>query len=68
MNDHEELADQREAEADRLERENEHVGEGADAARDAHAKANADSMIPEALGEDDPGRRADDDEDQAPEK
>lgn len=59
MSDHGELADQREDEADGMERDSELVGEGADSARDALSKAQADELIPEPLGEDDPGQRDD---------
>ena len=56
MSDHGELSDQRDGEADAMEREGERVREGADAARDALKKAYADAAIPEPMGEDDPGR------------
>ncbi len=54
MSDHSELADQREQELDKLERENERIGEGADDARDALERSHKDELVPEALGEDDP--------------
>lgn len=66
MSDHDELADQREQEADRLERENERVGEGADAARHALQQAQKDELIPAAMGADEPARGSKPDED--PEK
>ena len=54
MTDHDELAEQREQEADELERDSERVGEGADQARHALAQAQKDELIPEAMGADDP--------------
>lgn len=63
MTDHDELADQREQEADKLERENERVGEGADAARDALQRAQRDELVPEAMGADDPAHGSRPDED-----
>jgi len=58
MSDHGELADQREKEADRLEREHQRVGEEADEARGAFDRAKSDALVPEALGEDDPAHPA----------
>ncbi len=60
MSDHRELADQRDEEADGLERESERVGEGVEAAKQAVDTADAESMIPSAMGEDDPGYRDED--------
>jgi hypothetical protein len=57
MSDHNELADQREEEADKLERESERIGEGTDAARDAVKRSQQDELVPAPLGEDDPARR-----------
>ena len=57
MEDHRELADQRDEEADKLERENERIGEGIDDARQAVDSAHGDELVPEPLGDDDPARR-----------
>jgi len=59
MSDHRELADQRDNEADRMERESERVAEGADESRSKLRAAQGDQLIPEAMGEDDPGQRDD---------
>jgi hypothetical protein len=46
MSDHEGLHEQREREADRLEDENERVGESVDEARAANDKLDSDALIP----------------------
>ncbi len=57
MSDHEELADEHEKTADRLERESERVAQHADDARSKLESARGDAMIPQSLGQDDPGHR-----------
>jgi hypothetical protein len=59
MSDHEELADEQQELVERLDRENERVGEGADAARSKLDEAYSDEMVPHALGDEDPARRED---------
>lgn len=53
MSDHSDLADERDTEADDMERENERLQEGVDEAKQTLRSANADSLIPAA--EDEPG-------------
>ncbi len=45
MSDHEQLAEEAKADADRLEERNEHLGEEIDAAREARDRAAADDFI-----------------------
>lgn len=57
MDDHAELADEHEDTADRLERESERSAETTDEARSKLESARSEAMVPESLGEDDPGHR-----------
>lgn len=58
MSDHSDLADQREAELERLARESERNAEHADEARAKLQAARDQSYAPAALGDEDPGHRA----------
>ncbi len=60
MNDHSDLADQRDGEADGMEREGDRLQEGVDDAKQRLQSANADELIPSAA--DEPGGGDDDDE------
>jgi hypothetical protein len=63
MSEHDELAEQREQEAERLQERTDALGEDAQAARSELDRAQSDELVPEALGEDDPahGTRPDED-------
>lgn len=63
MSEHDDLADRREAEVDDLERQAERNEERAQDARDKLERAQGDEFTPAAMGEDDPGRREDGEED-----
>lgn len=56
MSDHEDLADKRDAEADELEDDAERLAEHAEEAREAQQRAESDALVPEAMGQEDPGR------------
>jgi hypothetical protein len=60
MSEHERLHEQREREADELERENERLGEQVDEAKDANASLESDEFIatPAEDREDDPPEEA----------
>lgn len=68
MDDHAELADEHEETADRLERESERTAETGDEARSKLEAARGESMIPESLGDEDPGHRQPSEADQKAEQ
>ncbi len=63
MSDHEQLHEQREHEADALERENERLGEHVEEAKDANAALESDELIATPIRDED----EDDGEDPPPE-
>ena len=55
MDDHEQLHEQREHEADALERENERLGEHVEDAKDANAALESDQLIATPIRDEDEG-------------